>query len=223
MAGYRRFVVLGLGTFGSALARRLKTNGCRVTGIDLDRDSVEALKDHLHEAVIGDVTDKETLEHLSVNQAEAVVIALGEDITRSLLCALHVKELKAKRVIVKGVTHEHGKLLKHLGVERVIFPEEEMATQLADGITWPNVLDLLQIDREYSVMEIAVPDSFVGQTLKGIDLRRQYGAWIVGVKDVLTSKLEMFPDPDHQFGVDQILLVIGKQESLKKLRDLETT
>ncbi len=221
MADHRRFVVLGLGTFGSALARRLKHNGCRVTGVDADREQVEELKDVLYEAVIADVTDRDSLAQLSLDEADAVVIALGEDITRSLLCALHARELKARRVIVKGVTQEHGKLLKHLGVERVVFPEEELATQLADNVTWPNVLDLLQIDREYSVMEIAVPDSMVGESLRSVDLRRRYGAWIVGIKDVLSGKLAMFPDAEYKFGSDQILLVIGKQAALQRLRDLQ--
>lgn len=221
MATIRRFIVLGLGTFGSALARRLHQNGCRVTGVDRNRERVEELKEILYEAVIGDVTDRDTLEQLAINEAEAVLIALGEDMTRSLLSALHAKELKATRIIVKGVTPEHGKLLKHLGVERVIFPEQEMALQLADGITWPNVLDLLKIDSDYSVMEMAVPDQFVGKTLQGIDLRRQYGVWLVGVKDVLMSNLEMFPDPEFKFGQDQVLLVIGKQSALQKLRDLD--
>jgi trk system potassium uptake protein TrkA len=103
----------------------------------------------------------------------------------------------------------------------VVFPEEELASQLADSITWPNVLDLLQIDREYSVMEIAVPDSLVGESLRSVDLRRRFGAWIVGVKDVLSGKLEMFPDPEYKFGSDQILLVIGKQAALQRLRDLQ--
>ena len=167
MAKEERFVVLGLGTFGAVLARRLHKNGRRVTGVDADRARVEELKDDLYEAVIADVTLRDALEHLSLNDARAVVIALGEDIAQSLLAVLHVKELGAKQVIVKGVTAEHGRLLKRLGVDRVVFPEEEMASQLAESLTWPNVLDLLNIDREYSVMEIAVPDSCVGETIRG--------------------------------------------------------
>lgn len=214
-------MVLGLGTFGGALARRLHKNHCRVTGVDADRNCVDALKDVLYEAVIANVTEREPLEQLSLPDAEAVIIALGEDITLSLLAALHAQELGSRRVVVKGVTSEHGRLLKHLGVDRVVFPEEEMAAQLADGLTWPNVLELLQIDPEYSVMELAVPDSCIGQTIRSVDLRRRYGAWIVGIKDVLSGKLEMFPDPEFRFSQDQIMLVIGKDEALKWLREME--
>ncbi|MCA9268018.1 MAG: TrkA family potassium uptake protein [Planctomycetales bacterium] len=220
MADHRKFVVLGLGTFGAAVARQLSKNRCRVTGVDQDEQRVNELKETLYEAIIADVTDPDALSQVGLADAEGVIIALGEDITLSLLAALHTKELGGKRIVVKGVTVEHGKLLKHLGVERVVFPEVEMARQLADSITWPNMLDLLQIDRDYSVMEIAVPDSCVGETIRSVDLRKRFGAWVVGVKDVLTGKLEMFPDPEYRFGQDQLLLVIGKDAALKSLREM---
>jgi trk system potassium uptake protein TrkA len=127
MAEVRRFVVLGLGSFGSALARRLTKNGCRVTGADASEARIDELKGQLYEAVVTDVTDRESLEQLLLNHADAVFISLGEEIEKSLLAALHAKELGARRVIVKGVTIEHGKILKRLGVDRVIFPEVEMA------------------------------------------------------------------------------------------------
>ncbi|MFN9549249.1 MAG: NAD-binding protein, partial [Pirellulaceae bacterium] len=95
MATVKRFVVIGLGSFGSALARKLESNGVRVTGIDATADHVEAMQDDLFEAVIGDATDRASLAALSLDKADGVVISLGEDITRSLLATLHAKELGA--------------------------------------------------------------------------------------------------------------------------------
>jgi trk system potassium uptake protein TrkA len=149
-----------------------------------------------------------------------VIISLGEDITQSLLATLHAKELGARRIIVKGVTEEHGKILKSLGVDRVVFPEAEIAEALGNQLTWPNVIDSLPIDPEYTFVEVAVPDSFSGQTLQQLNLRRRCGVWVVGVKDALTGKLEMFPDGDFQFGGDQMLLVVGRQVDLNRLRDM---
>lgn len=220
MAETKRFVVIGLGSFGTALATRLHKNDCRVTGIDQRKDRVELLKNELYEAVIGDATEREVLEHLSLRDAHAVFISLGENIARSLLATLHCKELGARRIIVKGVTKEHGKLLKHLGVERVVFPEIEVATELADRMTWPNILDFLPIDPDYSIVEIAVPESWSGQTLAEANLRRRYGVWVVGLKDVLTGKLEIFPNADFRLNSSQLLLVVGKQTDLNRLREL---
>ncbi len=220
MADIKRFVVIGLGTFGAALARKLKSNGIRVTGIDGDAEAVEALQEHLFEAVIGDATDRSSLETLSLETAEGVVISLGEDISRSLLATLHAKELGAKHVVVKGVTAEHGKLLKSLGVERVVFPEIEIAQQLADRLTWPSVIDFLPIDTDYSFVEVAMPESMLGKKLMDTDLKKKYGLWVIGVKDALTGKLTMFPDGDFKFSDDQMILLVGKEKDLRRFREM---
>ncbi len=219
MAEAKEFVVIGLGTFGSALVQRLASNGCRVTGMDSRRECVEALKSTLYEALIGDAAEKDALKHLPVSDANAVVICLGEDITQSLLATLHVKELGAKRIIAKGVTEEHGKILKRLGVDRVVFPEAEIAENLGNQLTWPNIIEYLPIGPEYTFAEIAVPDSFSAQTLAQLDVRRKFNVWVIGVKDALTGNLEIFPGGDFQFGGDQMLLVVGKQADLTRLRD----
>jgi len=217
----KRFIVLGLGTFGAALAKKLSENGCRVTGVDHRRERVEDMRDTLYEAVIADASDSEAMAPLSLSDADAVFISLGDNISLSLLAALHAKEGGARRIIVKGVTVEHGKLLEHLGVEKVIFPESESARVLADKMTWPNVIDYLPIDPEYSFVEIAVPNSLLGTTLRDADLRRRTGVWVVGIKDVLTGRLQMFPDGEYVLNDNQLMLVVGKQEDLSRIRDLD--
>lgn len=217
----KHIIVIGLGSFGTSVAKRLSKNGVRVTGMDASRDRVEALKDELYEAVIGDGTLRAAMEQLPYKQAQAVVISLGEDITRSILAALHARELGARQVIVKGVTADHGKILRSLGVDRVIFPETEIALQLADRLTWPNVVDYLAIDPEYSIVEIAVPDSFAGKTLQDLNVRRRFGISVLGVKDALTGKLSMFPEATQKLGADQVLLVVGNKEQLARVRELE--
>jgi trk system potassium uptake protein len=216
----RRFVMLGMGTFGTAMARRLAVNGCQVIGVDSRRDRLEAVKNEIHECVIGDATDREVLENLPLRDASAVFISLGETISRSLLATLHVKELGARQVVVKGVTKEHGKILEHLGADRVVFPEEEVAKQLADKMTWPNVLDFLPIDPEYSVAEVAMPSSLSGRTLAEADLRNRIGVQVMGIKDVLSGKLDMFPDGRRKLLEDQVLLVVGRAEELEALREI---
>ncbi len=218
MAERKRFIVLGLGSFGTALARQLCENGCRVTGVDYQRPLVENLKDVLYEPVIGNVTDRDTLAALNVRDADAVFISLGENLEPSLLATLHAKELGARRIVVKGVTEEHGKILKRLGVERVVFPEAEIAQELANRETWPNVLDYMPIDPEYSFLEIATPDSIVGQTLREADLRRAYNIWVVGMKDTLTGKFEMFPAPETRLRDDHFMLVAGRKTDLDHFR-----
>lgn len=212
--------MLGMGTFGTALARKLAANGCQVIGVDSCRERLEAVKNEIHECVIGDCTDREVLENLPLRDVSAVFISLGETISLSLLATLHVKELGARQVIVKGVTKEHGKILEHLGVDRVVFPEEEVARQLADKMTWPNVLDFLPIDPDYSVAEVAMPGSLAGKTLAEANLRTAIGVHVMGIKDVLSGKFEMFPDGRRKLMDDQVLLVVGRADELQALREL---
>jgi trk system potassium uptake protein TrkA len=189
--------------------------------MDLRKENVEPLKDVLYEAVIGDARDRDAVKHLPVSDAAAVVVSLGEDITQSLLATLHVKELGARRIIVKGVTQEHGKILKSLGVDRVVFAEAEIARELGNELTWPNIIDYLPIGPDYSFVEIAAPESFSAKKMHDLNLRRRFGVWVVGVKNALTGDLEMFPDGEFRFGADQMLLLVGKQADLNRLRGRE--
>lgn len=212
--------MLGMGTFGTALAMQLSRNGCRVTGVDSQRERLEPLKEVLHEAVIGDATDRELLENLSVREAQCVFISLGEAISQSLLASLHVKELGAREVIVKGVTREHGKILEYLGVDKVVFPEEEMARQLADKKTWTHVLESVPIDPEYAMAEIAIPSSLNGKTLAEADLTNRFGVQIMMIKDVLTGKFTPVQGGQTRLIDDQIVLVLGKPSEIQAVAEL---
>ncbi|MFT7638920.1 MAG: trk system potassium uptake protein TrkA [Pirellulaceae bacterium] len=221
MADRKHFIVLGLGTFGAALSKQLSKNGCHVTGIDETREQVEELKEFLYEPVIGDVSERRTLEPLVVSEANAVFICLGESIEGSLLATLHARELGARKIVVKAITQEHGKILKAMGVDQVIHPEVEIARGLADRATWPNVLEYMPIDPEYSFVEMTSPTSLVGKTLVEAALRRDYGVWVVGVKDALSGKLRLFPDAEFVLSDDQMLVVVGKQDDLNRLREAD--
>jgi trk system potassium uptake protein TrkA len=118
------------------------------------------------------------------------------------------------------VTADHGKLLRKLDVERIVFPEEESAIHVADRITWPNVPDFLPVDPNYSVVEIAVPASLVGTTLGETNLRQRYGISVLGVKDTTADTLEVMPQTDFCFAAHQLLLVIGRTDDLNRFREL---
>ncbi|MCA9215618.1 MAG: TrkA family potassium uptake protein [Planctomycetales bacterium] len=219
----KRFIVLGLGTFGEALVRQLCKNGCRVTGVDTNPTKVDMLKNELYEAIVADVTELSALEHLDLSAADAVFISLGErdEMTPSLLATLHAKELGAKRIVAKGLSGDHAKILSTLGVDRVVFPETEIATELADRMTWPNVLDYIPIDPDYSVAEVAVPDSLVGKTLITSKLRRQFQILVIAIKDALTGEFILLPEPDFAFTANQLLVIVGRHQDLTRFRELK--
>ncbi len=213
----KHFVVLGLGTFGAALANRLTENGCRVTGLDRSPECVDALKDILYEAVIGDATERDTLAALQLKDCDGVIISLGTSLVPSLLATLHAKEQQAPHLIVKGIDNDHGRLLQYLGVDQVIFPKVDVGRQLGDRLTWPNVLDYVPIGSDYNFVEIAVPASWAGKSLTELDLRRKLGIWVIGLRHRETNDLAMFPDGDTVLTPAHALLVVGKQEELSRV------
>lgn len=216
----KHFVVIGLGSFGATVAKRLSKNGCRVTAIDADRERAGLVEDDVYEAVIGDATDRETLEELNLHEADAVVISLGADITTSLLATLHARELHAQRMIVKGVSVDHEKILKYMGVERVVFPKSEVGQSVADNLTWPNMIDYLPIGHEYGVDELNVPLELAGKSLRESRLRERYGVHVLAVKDRASDKFDLLPDADFRLLSNQIAVVIGQQDDLKRLREM---
>lgn len=131
---HSRYVVIGLGRFGSALARRLASHGHRVTGVDVDEEAVQAVEDCLANALVADGADEEVLKTLDLPNADAVFISLGDHANRSIVATMFVLELGAKRVLVKGIDALHAKILRKLGKVEVLFAEEAMARYVADHL-----------------------------------------------------------------------------------------
>lgn len=217
----RRFIVLGLGKFGSAVAKRLHKNGCYVIGVDATEEKVEAMQEFLNEALIADVTDRTALSNLPLKEVDGIFLGLGDHYEHSILASLHLKELGAKRLMAKGVSPEHGRILQKLGVDQVIYPEEEIAVYWADKATWPNVVDFLPIDPEYSLLEIAVPQVLSGRTLLEANLRQKYGIFVIGIKEVLKDQMVVLPPPEMKMHDEQLLLVVGKTKDLERLQNMK--
>jgi trk system potassium uptake protein len=131
---HSRFIVIGLGRFGAALARRLAEHEQRVVGLDIDEAAVQRVESRLHAALVADGADEEVLRTLDVAGATAVFISMGDHANRSIVTAMYVLELGAKRVIVKGIDALHAKILRKIGKVEVIFPEEAMARYVADHL-----------------------------------------------------------------------------------------
>lgn len=215
-----RYIVLGLGSFGSSLARRLAENGLRVTGVDISERAVNAIKEDIYEAVIADVTKPEVLKELEVDRARVVIISLGDFLERSVLCALHVVELGAKRVLAKGINEDHKKILERIGVGEVVFPETQYATQIADQFSWSNMLSRLALDEDFSIAELEVPTRYVGRTLKELNLRRNEGIEVLAFREGNNGNLRPLPPADFPIPDGCSLVVVAKNEDLNKFREV---
>jgi trk system potassium uptake protein len=214
----KRVVVIGLGIFGSQLARQLYESGLDVIAIDKNKEVVQRIKDYSTKAVLADAREKEVLESIGITANDVVVISFGEDLSASTLLTLHLKELKVKTIIVKVPNEDYKRILLKVGASEAIIPEREMANKVARSIISPNVLEYLPISEEYTIVELAPPTAFIGKSLADLDLRKKYNLQVIAIRDVLADKMQLVPRASSVIKDSDVLVVIGKEEDIHKIK-----
>jgi trk system potassium uptake protein TrkA len=147
---------------------------------------------------------------------DAVVVSTGELSHLSTLITLYLKELKVRRILVKAISEDHGRILERVGASDVIYPEKDMARRIAHSLSTPNILEFIPLAEEYSISESAPPKHFLGKTLIDLDLRRKFNITVIAIKDVLSDQFIPAPPPSHMIKDSDILIVIGKTEDVEK-------
>lgn len=211
-------LVIGAGHFGAMVATELARKNCEVVVIDTDANNLDDIKDQVSQVIVGDATDEGLLAKFA-KDADVVVVALGERIDASVLITHRLKEMQAKRIIAKATSPDHGEILKLIGAHQVVFPERDEAMRLVLGLVSPNFVDLVRLSDEFNIVEIAVPDQFVGNTIRGLDLRRRYGFQVLAIKNALKGEVNVLPSPEYIFQADDMLVVIGDTQSLKDVKE----
>ena len=212
----KKFCVIGLGNFGFHVVSTLYEQGHEVTAIDTDKEKVQSVKDICSYAILGDAASKEFLSAQGVNEMDAVVVSTGELSHLSTLITLYLKELKVRRILVKAISEDHGRILERVGASDVIYPEKDMARRIAHSLSTPNILEFIPLAEEYSISESAPPKHFIGKTLIDLDLRRKFNITVIAIKDVLSDQFIPAPPPSHMIKDSDILIVIGKTEDVEK-------
>jgi trk system potassium uptake protein TrkA len=220
----QRFGVIGLGQFGRALALGLVENGGEVIAVDADMARVEMVKDTVDYAVQCDATDVEALEAHALHELDAVIVAIGSDFESTLLVAVEVQRLGCKRVIARAYTDRQRHILQRVGIDEVLSPEEEMGHHIAHLLMRPDLVDYLDLSEEYAIMEVQVPDDFVGKTMRDLDLPTNYGVSVITIRrpaDEGEAPDETADDEDPETSVPE-LHVLGVPRSDTSLQDGDT-
>ena len=216
--------VIGLGRFGSAMATTLTELGHDVIGVDGDEARVQRLADVITHALQIDATDEKALRAAGIQDVDVAVVSIGENIESSLLVVMQLRELGIDTIVAKAVTPLHGRILEKLGVSRVIFPEREMAIRIAHSLVMPNVIDYIELSRDFSIVEMPAPDAFVGRTLKQLELRPRLGLTLIAIKrrddaggGIVTN---IAPAADERIREGDVLALLGSNERLNQLDQL---
>lgn len=211
----KQFVVIGLGRFGLSLAKTLYELGHDVLGIDNDEEIVQNVAESITHAVKADATDENALKALGVRNFDVAVVSIGNDIQSSILVTLILKEMGIKCVISKANSELHGRVLKKIGADKIVFPERDMGIRLAHNLTLSNIIDYIELSPEYSIVEIAALPTWFNKTLKQLNMRTRFGLNVIAIKR--NGSVIISPGGDEEILKDDILTVVGSKSNIENI------
>lgn len=214
----RSFAVIGLSSFGYYLALDLAKNGHDVIVIDNDPEKIEDVKDYVTKAVEGDASDRKTLQELEITHCDVVVVSLGTSVDVSILATLYLKEMGVKHIMVKAISEDQGRIVDLIGADSVVFPERDTALRVSNQLRFPNVIEQIEIGEGLQLVELAVPDRFVGKTLADLNIRHDYNVLVVLIRQTMPARTTLLPDGSRVFQPDEVLVLLGEANALEKLQ-----
>ncbi len=213
----KQFIVLGLGRFGSAVATTLVELGHEVLGVDNDEERVNALKDKITQAVQADITEERVLKELGVKNFDAAIVSIATDLEASILVTMMLKEMGLKYIIAKAQNNLHAKILKKIGVNKVVFPERDMGARIARRLITPNIKEYIELEPDYNIMEIEALPVFADKSLSELDIRNKYGINVLAIKR--NNSFNISPRAKDVIKKGDFLIVIGETKKINELAD----
>ena len=215
MAKKQTYAVLGLGRYGSAVAQELCDDGAEVMVVDKDENVINAFANKATVCKCADVTDIETLRQLGISNVDVVVIAFASHLEASVMAIMLCKEVGVKQVIAKCDNEIHGRILSKVGADRIIFPEHESGVRLAKNLLSSGFLDLIELAKDVSMLELDVRPEWVGKTVRELEFRKKYAINIVAICEGKSVSITI--DPETSLNADMRLIVITNPSKLGKL------
>ncbi|KKI92432.1 potassium uptake system protein [Bacillus sp. SA1-12] len=215
----KQYAVIGLGRFGTSIARRLNEAGQEVLGIDVNEERVENVELYVTHAVVADSTEEKALTSLGIRNFDCVIVAIGNDMQASILTVMLLKDLGVKKVIAKALSKRHGKVLDRIGADWIIYPERDMGERVANQLLSPNMLNYIELSKEYNIEEIMIPSQMAEKSLRELDIRAKYNISVIAI--VSDGDIIISPSPDHNINKGDLLVVIGSRDDLGKFSSIE--
>ncbi|MFC5469554.1 potassium channel family protein [Cohnella suwonensis] len=212
-----QFVIIGLGRFGSSLGRELINLGYEVLGVDRDEEKVQEMSNVLTHAIVADATEEEVLRSVGARNFDCGVVAIGDDIQASILATILLKDLGVKKVVAKAVSDLHGRVLERVGVDRIIYPERDMGVRVAHQLVSPNLLDYIELSKQYTIAELQVPSCLSGKSLDDVNPRGRFGCSIVAINK--PKGIIIAPVAKDVLSTDDVMVVIGTNDQIEQFQE----
>lgn len=227
----KRFAVLGLGNFGSYLARSLAQKGAEVLAVDIDEQAVLDIKDVVTHAVEANASDKKALLALDIDKFDSVIVSLGDKVDASILVALFLRKVGVKEILVKAISEDHVEALQNVGATSVVFPERDIALKTADSLLTPNLIDFIPVTEGYSIIEIKAPAECIGKTLSQLKIRNRFHLQVLAIRTTESSDIDgirrkprepvvIIPDANFRIEANHVLIIMGDNSNIEEFRKL---
>ncbi|KWX86112.1 potassium uptake system protein [Paenibacillus riograndensis] len=215
MAAKKQYAVIGMGRFGSSVAKALSGMGFDVLAIDADEQRTQEISGIVTHAVSADSTDEEALRALGIRNFDVVVVAIGEDIQASILTTLILKDLGVPAILVKAKSELHGKVLSKIGADKVIYPERDMGMRVAHHLASPNILDYIELSPDYSILDMKVSGTMLGKNLQELNIRAKYGCNVMAIRR--GEEMNISPRAEDRLAEGDVIVNVGRKDNLTKL------
>lgn len=217
----RQYAVLGLGIFGSTVAKTLSKYDCDVIAVDNDIRCVDRLADIVTQAIQCDITDLQQLKAAGIQDCDVAIVSMGTKLEESVMAIINLKELGVPYIIAKAKNKRYMQIFMELGANKVVRPEKEMGEQVAKSVLGKNIIDIVDLDHEYCAVEIPAPKAWIGKTLVELDIRKKYGINVIGIRRHHDQHMDVSPDPNYCIEEDDHLMVITDANALDMFDDME--
>ena len=222
-----KFLIVGLGNFGASLAEKLTNQGNEVIGIDSSMAKVDALKEKISHTICMNATDDFTVTGLPLKDTDVVIVAIGEDQGANIMATALFKNLNVKRLISRAINPLHEMVLKALGVDEILHPEEETAERWAKKLCLVGVVDSFELSDDYSLIEANVPTIYAGKKIGEIDFRKKYNILILTTikrtktqgnlgKSFFVNQVQGVASAELILEQDDILVLYGANKDIQK-------
>lgn len=220
MKQVKQFAVIGLGRFGSSVARTLCSLGHQVVGVDRDPDTIQSLADCLTRVLEADATEEEVIRTLGPRNFDCVVVSIGNDVQASIMVTLMLKEMGARQVLAKALSEMHGKALQRVGADRVVYPEQEMGKRVAHNLIISNTRDYIELATDLSIGEVVADETMDGKTLRQLNLRQRFGVNVMAIRH--GKEIRVAPRAEDRVSLNDVLVVVGESHKLRLLEENQT-
>jgi len=222
-----KFIIIGLGNFGGSLAEKLTQQGNEVIGVDSSTEKVNALKDRLSHTICMNATDQSAIEHLPLKNTDVVMVCIGEDQGANIMVTAHFKNLGVKRLVSRSINPLHENVLQAIGVSEIVRPEEETAERWAKKLCLKGVVDSFELNKNFSIVEIIVPEKYIGKTIQDVKFREYHNVLILTIirdteeksflgRSKTVANVQGIPDPTAVLERDDVIVIYGANEDLQK-------